>query len=138
MVTSSGMSAVLLVTQLLSPNDLLIAPHDCYGGTYRLFESLAKKGAFQLSFIDVSNSDALNNALERKPKIVWIETPSNPLLRIVDIKQIALKGHASQTLVVVDNTFMSPVLQRPIMLGADIVIHSTTKYINGHSDGDCA
>jgi cystathionine gamma-synthase len=133
-VTSSGMAAVTLVTQLLSGDDLLIAPHDCYGGTYRLFDSLAKRGVLRVEFVDQSDAAALNAAISRKPKLVWVETPSNPLLRIVDIRAIAQKSHAAGALLLVDNTFLSPVWQQPLKLGADLVLHSTTKYLNGHSD----
>lgn len=132
-VTSSGMSAVHLVTQLLEPGDLVIVPHDCYGGTYRLFTSLAKKGGCRVKFIDQGNLEKYQAALDEKPRIVWIETPSNPLLRIVDVQQLCqLAG--DNVIKVVDNTFLSPIQQKPIELGADLVIHSTTKYINGHSD----
>ncbi|MPW30106.1 cystathionine gamma-synthase [Agarivorans sp. B2Z047] len=133
-ITNTGMSAVNLVTALLEPGDLLVAPHDCYGGSYRLFDSLAKKNAFEVAFVDQNDGAALAQLLAKKPKLVWLETPSNPLLRIVDIKAIAEQAHAAGALVVVDNTFLSPALQTPILLGADIVVHSATKYINGHSD----
>jgi cystathionine gamma-synthase len=133
-ITASGLAAVTLVLQLLERDDLLVAPHDCYGGTYRLFDSLAKRGVLRVEFVDQSDSSALDAALGRNPKLVWVETPSNPLLRIVDIAAIAHKSHASGALLLVDNTFLSPVWQRPITLGADLVLHSTTKYLNGHSD----
>lgn len=133
-VTASGMSAVQLVCQLLSADDLLIAPHDCYGGTYRLFSALAKRGALRLEFVDQTDDRALAAALARRPKLVWVETPSNPLLRVVDIRATAQKAHAAGALLLVDNTFLSPVWQQPIALGADLVLHSTTKYLNGHSD----
>ena len=133
-VTSSGMSAVHLVTQLLTADDLLIAPHDCYGGTYRLFSNLAKRGVVRVQFIDQTDDRAFAAALALGPKLIWIETPSNPLLRIVDIRALAQKAHAAGALVLVDNTFLSPAWQRPIALGADLVLHSTTKYLNGHSD----
>jgi cystathionine gamma-synthase len=133
-VTGTGMSAVTLVTSLLGPNDLLVVPHDCYGGCYRLFTSLAKKGSFKLAVVNQGDEAALDEIFALKPKMVWLETPSNPLLRLVDIELIAGKAQACQALVVVDNTFLSPVLQNPLSLGADIVIHSTTKFINGHSD----
>ncbi|RXJ73468.1 O-succinylhomoserine (thiol)-lyase [Veronia nyctiphanis] len=133
-VTSCGMSAINLLVSLLDSDDLIIAPHDCYGGTYRLFDSRAKKGAFSVEFIDQSDADALSTALARKPKLILIETPSNPLLRVVDIADICEKAHKVGAWVAVDNTFLSPVLQQPLALGADFVIHSTTKYINGHSD----
>ncbi|MFW7380498.1 MAG: cystathionine gamma-synthase [Oligoflexus sp.] len=132
-VTSTGMSAITLVCHLLQPGDLIIAPHDCYGGTYRLLSYLAKRAHFEVDFIDFNQSEVLQAALARKPKICWLETPSNPLLRIVDIQAVA-QLKAPGTILVADNTFLSPVGQKPIALGADIVVHSTTKYINGHSD----
>jgi len=133
-ITASGMSAVSLVTQLLNPGDVLVAPHDCYGGTYRLFNACARRGLFDTVFIDQADAVAWNEALARKPKMLWVETPSNPLLRVTDIEAIATQARARQALLVVDNTFLSPVWQQPIALGADIVVHSTTKYLNGHSD----
>ncbi|WP_369309163.1 cystathionine gamma-synthase [Providencia rettgeri] len=134
-MTNSGMSALhLICTVFLRPGDLLVAPHDCYGGSYRLFNSQHERGAYQVQFVDQSNESALRAALAKKPKLVLIETPSNPLLRIFDIQQIAQLAHEAGALVVVDNTFLSPVLQQPIALGADFVVHSCTKYLNGHSD----
>ena len=133
-VTCTGMAAITLVTSLLGPDDLLVVPHDCYRGSYRLFTNLAKKGAFKLAVVDQTDSAALEAAIARKPKMVWLETPSNPLLRVVDIEAISKASNLVDALVVVDNTFLSPILQQPLLLGADIVIHSTTKYINGHSD----
>jgi cystathionine gamma-synthase len=133
-VTSSGMAALTLVCHLLEPGDILIAPHDCYGGTFRLFESLSAKGHFEVLFVDQSDETALDAAFARGPKLVLTETPSNPLLRIVDIRKLADKAKATGALYAVDNTFLSPTLQQPLSLGADLVIHSTTKYINGHSD----
>jgi len=133
-VTSSGMAALTLVCHLLEPGDVLVAPHDCYGGTYRLFQGLAAKGHFEVLFVDQTDDVALDAALARKPKLVLTETPSNPLLRIVDIRKVAAGARAAGALYAVDNTFLSPALQQPLALGADLVIHSTTKYINGHSD----
>ncbi len=134
-VTSSGMSAIhLLCTTFLNPGDWIVAPHDCYGGSYRLFDSQSKRGAYNVIFVDQSDETALKAALAKAPKLVLIETPSNPLLRIVDIQHIAELAHQSGALVAVDNTFLSPVLQQPLSLGADFVIHSCTKYLNGHSD----
>ena len=133
-VTSSGLAALNLLAQLLEPGDLLIAPHDCYGGTYRLFESLASKGHFEVQFVDQTDEVAIRAACARKPALILVETPSNPLLRIVDIEELAVAAKACGALLAVDNTFLSPALQQPISLGADIVIHSTTKYLNGHSD----
>ena len=133
-ITSSGMAALTLLTQFLEPGDTIVAPHDCYGGTYRLFENLSAKGHFEVLFVDQGDAAALDTALARSPKIVLTETPSNPLLRIVDIASIAARAKAVGALLAVDNTFLSPALQQPLSLGADLVIHSTTKYINGHSD----
>lgn len=133
-VTSTGMAAVNLVLQLLKPGDLLIAPHDCYGGSFRLFHSLAERGSFDVALIDQTDPVALADALARSPKLVWIESPSNPLLRLVDIESVARSAREAGALVAVDNTFLSPALQQPISLGADLVVHSTTKYLNGHSD----
>jgi len=133
-VTATGMAAVTLVLALLEPGDRLLVPHDCYGGSWRLFNALAKKNHFELITVDLTDPRALSAALARTPKIVWIETPSNPLLRITDIRFVAEAAHRIGALVVADNTFLSPALQTPIALGADLVVHSTTKYINGHSD----
>ncbi|HEX7374307.1 MAG TPA: cystathionine gamma-synthase [Steroidobacteraceae bacterium] len=133
-VTASGMAAVSLVTQLFKPGQVAVVPHDCYGGTYRLFNALHLRGALQVRFVDYQDPGALDVALAGNPALVWIETPSNPLLRIVDIAATAGKAKAVGALVVADNTFLSPVWQRPLELGADVVVHSTTKYLNGHSD----
>ena len=133
-VTSTGMSAVHLICQLLTVDDTVVIPHDCYGGSYRLFTHLAKRGQFTLIVVDQNDEQALHNALASKPKLVLIETPSNPLLRIVDIEKVTKLSQQAGALVAVDNTFLSPVLQQPLLLGADIVFHSTTKFINGHSD----
>ena len=133
-ITSTGMSAITLLAHLLQPGDLLVAPHDCYGGTHRLLNALARKSHFRLLFIDQTDAAAVAYALDQQPRMVWIETPSNPLLRIVDIRSLAAQAHARGALVVADNTFLSPALQQPLTLGADLVVHSTTKYLNGHSD----
>ncbi|MFQ5546886.1 MAG: cystathionine gamma-synthase [Woeseia sp.] len=133
-VTSSGMAAITLLVQLMKPGELLIAPHDCYGGTYRLLDSLSAKGQFEVRFVDQNDGAALRNAIALSPRLILVETPSNPLLRIVDIEHISRLAKSSGALLAVDNTFLSPALQQPISLGADIVIHSTTKYLNGHSD----
>ena len=133
-ITSSGMAAINLVLQLVRPGDLLVAPHDCYGGSYRLIESLSAKGHFEVLFVDQTDAASLRQAFARKPKLVLVETPSNPLLRIVDIESVVDAARICGALVAVDNTFLSPALQQPISLGADIVVHSTTKYLNGHSD----
>lgn len=134
-LTNCGMSAIHLVSvALLTPDDLVVAPHDCYGGSYRLFNSLSQRGYFKAKFVDQSDPVALKEALSLRPKLVLIETPSNPLLRIVDIQEISQQAHEVGALVLVDNTFMTPILQKPIELGADIVTHSCTKFLNGHSD----
>ncbi len=133
-VTSTGLAAVHLICQLLSTDDLIVIPHDCYGGSFRLFTHLAKRGQFKLIVVDQNDKQALEDALAKKPKLVLIETPSNPLLRLVDVEIVTKASHAVGALVAVDNTFLSPLLQKPLLLGADIVFHSTTKYINGHSD----
>ncbi|MFV9671267.1 cystathionine gamma-synthase [Pantoea sp. KXB25] len=134
-LTNTGMSAIHLVSTLfLKPGDLLVAPHDCYGGSYRLFDSLSKRGAYRVKFVDQGDPVALQAALDEKPKLVLIESPSNPLLRVVDINGICAAARAAGAVSVVDNTFMSPALQNPLALGADLVIHSCTKYLNGHSD----
>lgn len=133
-VTCSGMAAITLVCQLLGPEDLLVAPHDCYGGTHRLLSSLAARGHFRIQFVDQTDSQALAAAFAGRPRMVLVETPSNPLLRVTDVAAVADLCRAAETLLVADNTFLSPGWQTPIALGADIVLHSTTKYLNGHSD----
>jgi cystathionine gamma-synthase len=133
-VTASGMAALNVMVQLLEAGDLLVVPHDCYGGTYRLYEALGRKGHFEVLFVDQTDERALVDACAAGPKLILTETPSNPLLRIVDIARVAELARSCGALYAVDNTFLSPALQQPISLGADIVIHSTTKYINGHSD----
>ncbi|WP_058960108.1 cystathionine gamma-synthase [Type-E symbiont of Plautia stali] len=134
-LTNTGMSAIHLVTTVfLKPGDLLVAPHDCYGGSYRLFDSLSKRGAYRVKFVDQGDKAALAAALAEKPKLVLVESPSNPLLRVVDIAGICQAARAAGAISVVDNTFLSPALQNPLALGADLVIHSCTKYLNGHSD----
>ncbi|MDO5611250.1 MAG: cystathionine gamma-synthase [Pseudomonadota bacterium] len=134
-ITATGMAAITVVLNaLLAPGDVLVVPHDCYGGSWRLFNALANKGAFTLVTIDFNDAEARKAALARQPKLVWIETPSNPLLRITDLTSVIAEAKAAGALSVVDNTFLSPLWQRPLAFGADAVIHSTTKYINGHSD----
>lgn len=134
-VTPTGMAAITLVLNaLLAPGDRLVVPHDAYGGSWRLFDALARKGHFELVTIDFTDARALTDALAKQPKLVLIETPSNPLLRITDLRFVIEAAHRAGALTVVDNTFLSPALQRPIEFGADVVLHSTTKYINGHSD----
>jgi cystathionine gamma-synthase len=133
-ITASGMGAVTLCLQVLPAHARVLAPHDCYGGTYRLFDALHRRGDLQAEFVDFGDESALCAALSKPAAMLWIETPSNPLLRLTDIAAVARLGKAAGALVVVDNTFLSPAWQQPLRLGADLVVHSTTKYINGHSD----
>ena len=123
-----------MTTVFLKPGDLLVAPHDCYGGSYRLFDSSAKRGCYRVLFVDQNDEQALKQALAEKPKLVLVESPSNPLLRVVDIAKICQLARDAGAISVVDNTFLSPALQNPLALGADLVLHSCTKYLNGHSD----
>ena len=134
-ITATGMAAITLaLNALLEPGDLLVVPHDAYGGSWRLFNALAKKGAFELATLDFGDDAARAAVFARGPKLVWIETPSNPLLRITDLEHVVGEAKAAGARVLVDNTFLSPLWQRPLAFGADAVLHSTTKYINGHSD----
>lgn len=133
-VTSTGMSAIDLVLQLVNPGDLVLAPHDCYGGTFRLLKAKSDRGLFNLHWVNQTDEKELEKAFARKPKLVMVETPSNPLMRITDIAKVCEMAQKCGAIVAVDNTFLSPVCQRPLELGADLVIHSCTKYINGHSD----
>ncbi|MGH8148791.1 MAG: cystathionine gamma-synthase [Steroidobacteraceae bacterium] len=133
-VTATGMAAITLVGHLLPAGARIVAPHDCYGGTYRLFEAWQQRGELRATFVDYADEAAVAAALQEPAALLWIETPSNPLLRITDIERFAALGRARGALVAVDNTFLSPLWQRPLDLGADLVVHSTTKYLNGHSD----
>ena len=133
-ITSSGMAAIALTGQLLPRQARIIAPHDCYGGTHRLFSAWRRRGDFVVDFVDFGDAAAVEAALDRDFALCWIETPSNPLLRITDVQALAERVRAAGGRSVVDNTFLSPALQNPLALGADLVVHSTTKYINGHSD----
>ncbi|MGE8233597.1 MAG: O-succinylhomoserine (thiol)-lyase [Stenotrophomonas sp.] len=134
-ITATGMGAInLVLNALLEPGDSLVVPHDAYGGSWRLFNALASKGHFELITADLTDPRSLADALAKSPKLVLIETPSNPLLRITDLRFVIDAAHKAGAKVVVDNTFLSPALQTPIAFGADVVLHSTTKYVNGHSD----
>jgi cystathionine gamma-synthase len=133
-VTCTGLSAITLILATLPNGSRVIAPYDCYGGTYRLLAALHERGNLVVDFVDQGDAAALKTALEPGAKLVWIETPSNPLLRVVDIRAITNAAHAAGALVAVDNTFLSPIWQQPLKFGADLVMHSTTKYLNGHSD----
>jgi len=139
-VTSSGMAALTLIIHLLDHGDLLVAPYDCYGRSYRMLSALAEKKHFKLKFIDQYNEKEVEKFFrDHSPKMVLIESPSNPVMRIADIEMIARRAKATGAITVCDNTFLSPILQNPLELGADIVFHSTTKFLNGHSDvvGGC-
>ncbi len=134
-VVASGLAAITLVAEAFVPaGGRVVVQHDAYGGTWRLFTFLASQGRFAVEFVDFNDDEAFAAALGLGPALVWIETPSNPLLRITDIAATAELAHAAGALVVADNTFLSPLHQQPLSLGADIVVHSTTKFINGHSD----
>ena len=133
-VTGSGMGAIALVGQILKQGARIVVPHDCYGGTFRLFSAWQRRGDYRVEFVDFGNDAAWRNALSISADLVWVESPSNPLLRITDIREVVRVAHAAGAKVAVDNTFLSPVLQQPLSLGADLVVHSMTKYLNGHSD----
>jgi len=131
---ASGCVGTATIVHLLSAGDHVVACDDMYGGSYRLFERVFAKQGIRFSYVDLSDAGNLARALEKETKLVWIETPSNPLMKLIDIEAIVKLSHDAGALLAVDNTFASPYFQRPIELGADIVLHSTTKYINGHSD----
>lgn len=133
-ITASGLAALDLVLSRLESGQFLIAPHDCYAGTMRLLDARQERGGFSVEYVDQTDSEALHRLLRDFPTMVLVETPSNPLMRIVDIAAVAENARQAGATVVVDNTFLSPALQCPLLLGADYVIHSTTKYLNGHSD----
>lgn len=137
--TSTGMSAIAAIMHLFGPGDHIIAGHDIYGGTFRLFHDVYAARGLQFSFVDMGELDNIRDELQPNTKAIWIETPSNPLLRVVDIAGIVEVASEAGAITVADNTFLSPYLQRPLELGVDIVMHSTTKYLNGHSDvvGGC-
>lgn len=131
---SSGMTAINTVMNLLKSGDHCIVSEDVYGGTYNLFDKLYKKYDISFSFLDTGNVDKVLEAIKPNTRLIFVETPSNPLLELTDIRMVADIAHANDIILAIDNTFMSPYFQKPITLGADIVIHSTTKYIGGHSD----
>jgi len=132
---ASGLAAMSTVLDLLDTGDHVVASDDLYGGTFRLFERVRKRSAgLEFTFVDMSNTDALLGALRPNTKMIWVETPSNPLLKIVDLQAVGILAKQRGILAVVDNTFASPYLQRPLEFGFDIIVHSATKYLNGHSD----
>ncbi|GAA2126736.1 cystathionine gamma-synthase [Glycomyces algeriensis] len=132
---ASGLAAEdTILRALLAPGDHVVIPDDAYGGTFRLFDKVAKRWGVEYTAAPIADVDSVASAMNARTKMVWIETPTNPLLNIADIEQLADLAHRAGALVVVDNTFASPYLQQPLALGADLVVHSTTKYIGGHSD----
>lgn len=132
--TATGMAAETTVMGLFDAGSHIIAGHDLYGGTYRLFADVLSKRGLAFSFVDMREIDNITAAIRPETRAVWVETPSNPLLNLVDIAAVSALARARDLITIVDNTFMSPCLQQPLGLGADIVVHSTTKYLNGHSD----
>lgn len=137
--TSTGMSAITAIMHLFQPGDHIISQKDIYGGTYRLFANVYEPMGFAFSFLDLRDPERLREAITPETRCVWLESPSNPLLKVVDLRALSEIAHQAGAVVVADNTFMSPYLQRPFEHGVDIVMHSTTKYLNGHSDvvGGC-
>jgi cystathionine gamma-lyase len=131
---SSGLAAEHAILSMLRPGDHIIAPEDMYGGTYRLIKEILEPVNVKFTFTDFTDLSLIKQAFLPSTRMVWIETPTNPLLKIFDIEAISELSHEKNAIVVVDNTFLSPYFQKPLNLGADIVVHSTTKYINGHSD----
>ncbi len=131
---ASGMAAESAILSLLNAGDHIVSCDDLYGGTYRIFERIMRRYHVEASYVPVGDVAAYEKAIRPNTKLVWLETPTNPLLSLVDIQAVAALAHSRNLLVIVDNTFASPYFQQPLHLGADIVIHSTTKYINGHSD----
>jgi cystathionine beta-lyase/cystathionine gamma-synthase len=128
---SSGMGATTTVLQLVNPGDRIVCVNDVYGGTYRLFSKVLEPKGYEFAYPSV---DEITGAIDERTRLVWLETPTNPMMNVVDVRAAAEAAHAVGALVVVDNTFATPYLQRPLELGADIVLHSTTKYLGGHSD----
>lgn len=131
---SSGMAAIMAVMELFEPQDHIICSDDLYGGSQRLFDNISKKNQLALDYIDSSNSSAVKNLINNKTKAIYIETPTNPLMKVSDIKAIAEIAQENKLLLIVDNTFLTPYFQKPLDLGADIVVHSGTKYLAGHND----
>ncbi|WP_069130334.1 cystathionine gamma-synthase [Rhodohalobacter halophilus] len=131
---ASGVAAIDAVMKTLKPGDHVISTNDLYGGTYRLFTTVFEPYGIEFSFVDMTDLNEIENAIQENTKLVWMETPTNPLLRIIDIEAVVDLCDGKDILTVVDNTFASPYLQRPLSLGADAVMHSTTKYLGGHSD----
>jgi cystathionine beta-lyase/cystathionine gamma-synthase len=132
---ASGMAAIATLLEILSPGDHVIVCDDVYGGTFRLFNAVKKRSqGLEVSFIDMTNAEDIEKVIQKNTRMIWIETPTNPMLKILDLKKIQSIAKKHQLISVVDNTFATPMLQRPLELGYDVVIHSATKYLNGHSD----
>ena len=131
---ASGLAATTTILSLLKTGDHIIAGDDLYGGTYRLLEKVVKNWGVTTTYVDIDNINNFATAIQPNTKLIWIETPTNPLLKIIDIAALAKVAHEHNLILVVDNTFASPYFQQPLNLGADIVVHSTTKYLGGHSD----
>jgi len=131
---SSGLGAETTLMLLLNPGDRVVYMEDVYGGTFRLFDKVLKRYGLEFSAIDASDIDAVEKAMTPQTRMVWLESPTNPLLRVVDIDAVSEVAHGHGAIVCVDNTFATPFLQQPLHLGADVVVHSSTKYIGGHSD----
>lgn len=131
---SSGMAAIMAVMELFEPQDHIICSDDLYGGSQRLFDNISKKNQLEIDYIDSSNSSAVKNLINNKTKAIYIETPTNPLMKVSDINAIAEIAQENKLLLIVDNTFLTPYFQKPLDLGADIVVHSGTKYLAGHND----
>ncbi len=136
---ASGMAAATLVMSLFDPGDEIVCCDDVYGGTYRYLTAILQRQGFKIKFVDLSDESLIESAITNETKLVWVETPTNPLLKLIPIKKVSDRARSVGALTLVDNTFMSPYYQKPLSLGADIVLHSMTKYINGHSDvvGGC-
>lgn len=131
---ASGLSATMIAMQLLNAGDHVVAGDDMYGGTFRLFDKVLRPNGYEFTYVDLTKPENLDGAIKPNTKLLWLETPTNPMLKLVDIAALVERARAKGLLVAVDNTFMSPYFQRPLELGSDIVVHSSTKYINGHSD----
>lgn len=131
---ASGVAAIDAIIKTLKPGDHVLSTNDLYGGTYRLFRQVFEPYGIEFSFVDMTNLEEVKSSIKESTKIVWIETPTNPLLRVIDIEEVAKISSEVGALSIVDNTFASPYLQQPLVLGADVAMHSTTKYLGGHSD----
>ena len=131
---ASGCAATMVALHLFKAGDHVIAGDDMYGGTFRLFDKVLKPNGYEFTFVDLTKPENFTKALKPNTKLLWLETPTNPMLKLADIKTLSQMAHAKGIMVAVDNTFMSPYYQRPLELGADLVVHSSTKYIGGHSD----